>query len=185
MEHPMNFARREMVGKTTVGALFGILGSSLLGGVALPSRAWALDLASLDSAQAKTLMSLCQTIAPHDQLEPAAYALVVKHMDAEMSGNAALKTMVSEGIAGLNRNGEFSALDESRRVELARAIEGTAFFQTMRVTTLQQLYDTPFAFALFGYEGEVLSKGGYLHRGFNDLRWLPDPPASAASPVPA
>ena len=35
-----------------------------------------------------------------------------------------------------------------------------------------------------GYEGESFSKGGYLARGFNDLNWLPDPPASVQGPRP-
>jgi hypothetical protein len=54
----------------------------------------------------------------------------------------------------------------------------------MRVKTLQILYATPLAYAYFGYEGESFSKGGYLYRGFNDLRWLPDVPLADAGPVP-
>jgi hypothetical protein len=38
------------------------------------------------------------------------------------------------------------------------------------------------AFAHFGYPGPSWAKGGYINRGFNDLKWLPDPSASA-SPV--
>jgi hypothetical protein len=40
------------------------------------------------------------------------------------------------------------------------------------------------AFRLFGYEGEAFSKGGYLTRGFNDLRWLPEVPLADSGPVP-
>jgi len=25
---------------------------------------------------------------------------------------------------------------------------------------------------MFGYEGESASKGGYIHRGFDDIAWL-------------
>jgi len=46
------------------------------------------------------------------------------------------------------------------------------------------LYATPLAQALLGYEGEAFSKGGYLLRGFNDLRWLPEVPLADAGPVP-
>jgi hypothetical protein len=28
---------------------------------------------------------------------------------------------------------------------------------------------------LLGYEGPAYEKGGYLHRGFDDLDWLPTP----------
>ena len=46
------------------------------------------------------------------------------------------------------------------------------------------LFRSPLAFAYFGYEGEVFSKGGYLHRGFNDLKWLPEVPAADSGPIP-
>ena len=59
------------------------------------------------------------------------------------------------------------------------------FFQGLRTQTLRVLYSTPWAYAQFGYEGEAFSKGGYLFRGFNDLRWLPEVPESDSGPVPA
>ena len=50
-------------------------------------------------------------------------------------------------------------------------------------TAVVSLYDNDMAFAHFGYPGR---KGdpGYIHRGFNDLHWLPDPPDGASGPVP-
>ena len=40
------------------------------------------------------------------------------------------------------------------------------------------------AWAHFGYEGEAFSKGGYLLRGFNDLKWLPEVPSADSGPMP-
>jgi hypothetical protein len=54
----------------------------------------------------------------------------------------------------------------------------------MRQKTMQVLYATPLAYAYFGYEGEAFSKGGYLLRGFNDLRWLPEVPLEDGGPMP-
>lgn len=48
------------------------------------------------------------------------------------------------------------------------------------------LYNNELAFAHFGYEGNAFpfqKGGGYLLRGFNDLKWLPNPTAQA-SPAP-
>ena len=53
----------------------------------------------------------------------------------------------------------------------------------MRVKTLSTLYATEMAYRYFGYEGEAFSKGGYLFRGFNDLRWLPEVPLADSGPV--
>ena len=69
-------------------------------------------------------------------------------------------------------------------VAALKKIEPTAFFQQFRVKALSVLYSIPFAYAHFGYEGEAFSKGGYLTRGFNDLRWLPEVPPSDAGPLP-
>jgi hypothetical protein len=86
------------------------------------------------------------------------------------------------GVASLGA--EFAAAAEAVRVEKLRSIEPSAFFQSVRMKTLLVLYNNPIAFAHFGYEGEAFSKGGYLFRGFNDLKWLPDVPLEASGPMP-
>jgi hypothetical protein len=55
--------------------------------------------------------------------------------------------------------------------------------QRVRAQCITSLYNNDMAFAHFGYEGEAFSKGGYVHRGFNDLTWLPNPPTDASPPV--
>jgi hypothetical protein len=54
----------------------------------------------------------------------------------------------------------------------------------MRLKTLQVLYASSIAYAYFGYEGEAFSKGGYVERGFNTLRWLPEVPLEDSGPLP-
>ena len=54
----------------------------------------------------------------------------------------------------------------------------------MRLRTVQILYSSSLAYAYFGYEGEAFSKGGYLLRGFNDLRWLPEVPLEDSGTMP-
>ena len=34
------------------------------------------------------------------------------------------------------------------------------------------LYNQKEVWPIFGYEGEFLSKGGYIERGFDDIEWL-------------
>jgi len=65
-----------------------------------------------------------------------------------------------------------------------KRIESSEFFQAIRLKTLQVLYATPMAYAYFGYEGEAFSKGGYVLRGFSDLRWLPEVPLEDSGSVP-
>jgi hypothetical protein len=79
---------------------------------------------------------------------------------------------------------DFSKKSEDDRVAILKKAESSDFFQFVRVKTLQLLYTTPIAYAYFGYEGEAFSKGGYVLRGFNDLRWLPEVPAEDSGPLP-
>jgi hypothetical protein len=169
----------------TTGLLTGWVaaGSSLALIAPAPARAWAIDLAALTSAEGATLMAAARTIAPHDKLEDAAYALVVRAIDAEAAKDERIRKVVRAGAAGLGN--DFAKTDESARVAALKKIEASEFFQTVRLKTLQVLYATPMAYAYFGYEGEAFSRGGYLSRGFNDLRWLPEVPLEDSGPVPS
>jgi len=48
----------------------------------------------------------------------------------------------------------------------------TPFFQKLRSDFVLYLYSNPAIWPLFGYEGPSNDKGGYLHRGFNDIDWI-------------
>jgi hypothetical protein len=174
--------RRELL-KTTTGLLTGWVVAGTPLALIAPGRAWAVDLAALTSSEGAVLLSMARTIAPHDKLDDAAHALVIQAVDGDAAKDANLLKMIKEGVAALGAG--FAAGSESGRVEVLKKMESSPFFQTMRVKTLQLLYSSPIAYAYFGYEGEAFSKGGYLFRGFNDLRWLPEVPAEDSSPLPA
>jgi len=181
MDQLVSLNRRELL-KTTTGLLTGwvVAGSPLA--LIAPGRAWAVDLITLTSSEGATLMSLARTIAPHDQLDDAAYALVIQAIDSDAAKDAGTHKMIQEGLAGLKA--DFSARSETERVAAVKGIESSVFFQTIRLKTLQVLYSSPIAYAYFGYGGEAFSKGGYLFRGFNDLRWLPEVPLEDSGPLP-
>jgi hypothetical protein len=166
----------------TVGILTGViaLGSPLA--ALLPSRAWAVELRVLSSAEAAALLAMIRTIAPHDTLDDAAYALVVKAVDGDAAGSAEARADLKTGIASLG--GGFALESEDARAQHLKAIESGAFFQSVRIKTLMVLYSNPIAWTHFGYEGESFSKGGYLLRGFNDLKWLPDVPLADSGAMP-
>lgn len=173
--------RRDFL-KATTGVITGVLALGSPLALIAPSRAWAADLKTLTSAEGATLMAVARTIAPHDKLEDAAYAIVIQSIDADASRDELTRRMMQAGVVTLGAG--FATAPESVRVEALKKIEQTPFFQTMRVKTLSVLYATEMAYTYFGYEGEAFSKGGYLFRGFNDLRWLPDVPLADSGPVP-
>jgi hypothetical protein len=168
--------------QAVTGVLSGVLETASPLAALLPGRAWALELHALLSDQAAALLAVVRTIAPHDGLDPAAYALVVGALDADAATSADTHALVAAALAALGAS--FASLPEAARVEQLRAIESQAFFQSVRLKTLLVLYNNPIAWEHFGYESEAYSKGGYLLRGFNDLKWLPDVPLAASGPLP-
>jgi hypothetical protein len=130
-------------------------------------------------------MLLTRHIYPHDTLDDAVYALVVKDLDTAAAADPAVATLLGEGIDGLNKaaRGDWLATNAERQFALVEALAGSPFFEKVRGTAVVSLYNNELAFAHFGYEGSAFEKGGYLNRGFNDLTWLPSPPPDA-SPVP-
>jgi len=181
MDELITVNRRELL-STTTGLLTGLVFAGTPLALIAPARAWAVDLAALSSSEGATLMSLTRTIAPHDKLDDAAYALVVQAIDSDAAKDGGTSKMIQEGLAALGA--DFSTASETERVTAVKKIESSTFFQMTRLKTLQVLYSSPIAFAYFGYEGEAFSKGGYLLRGFNDLRWLPEVPAEDSGPLP-
>ncbi len=170
--------RRQFLGAT--GVLTGMLAAGSPLALLAPSRAWALELRSLGSEEGAALLAMARTIAPHDKLDDAAYAFVVRALDTA-AADAATAALLRDGLAKLGAG--FAAAPESTRVAALQALAATPFFKTVRATTLTSLYASPLAYAHFGYEGEAFSKGGYLTRGFNDLRWLPEVPLADSGPV--
>ncbi len=172
--------RRDFLGAS--GVLTGLIAAGSPLALLVPSRSWALDLKVLSSPEGATLMAVARTIAPHDKLDDAAYALVIQSIDADAAKDAQGLRVLRDGIRQLGP--AFASAAEPVRVQSLKAIESSIFFQTLRVKTLGTLYATPLAYAYFGYEGEAFSKGGYLLRGFNDLRWLPEVPLQDSGPMP-
>ena len=163
------------------GVLTGLLAAGGTLSLIAPGRAWALDLKALTTDQGALLMKLSRTIAPHDKLEDAAYALVIKAIDDAAAADAHVRASITAGLQQLGK--DFASRSQLEREKVLKGIESSEFFKLTRAKTLATLYSSSLAYAYFGYEGEAFSKGGYLQRGFNDLRWLPEVPLADSGPV--
>lgn len=167
----------------------GVLISTLAAGSVLaslaPSPVWAVELKTLSKADGEALMKMGRVLFPHRKLPDAVYALLAKDLDVKASGDAATAALLRDGIAGLNKaaGGSFVKANEKKRRELVAALEGQPFFASVRGQCITSLYDNDMAYKVFGYPGSAWEKGGYITRGFQDLKWLPAPPADA-SPKP-
>ena len=175
--------RRELLRGS--GVLMGTLAAGSALALLAPSRVWAVELKTLSQAEGEALLKMGRTLYPHKKLPDAVYALLAKDLDAAASGDAKLAQQLREGIAGLNQaaGGNFAKASDAKRLAAVKAIEGSPFFATVRGKCITSLYDNDMAYKVFGYPGSAWEKGGYITRGFQDLKWLPEPSLSA-SPKP-
>ncbi len=172
--------RREFLSGT--GILFGSIAMGSTLAALAPSPAWALELKTLSTAEGTTLMKMGRVLYPHAKLPDAVYALLAKDLDA---GDAKTVAMLKDGITSLNKaaKGNFDNANDAAKLVAVKSIEGTPFFNAVRGKCITSLYDNDMAYAAFGYPGSSWDKGGYITRGFQDLKWLPEP-SKEASPEP-
>ena len=172
--------RRSFLASSSVlaGSLWASSGALL---ALAPSAAWALPLKVLDERAARVLLGVTRQIFPHPQLDDAVYAFVVRDLDGA-AADSAVKALISAGIKQLDddAHGDWLKLADGARLAAVTKLAHQPFFDKIRSTAVVSLYNNELAFAHFGYQGDSFSKGGYLERGFNDLTWLPAPPAEAS-----
>jgi hypothetical protein len=162
------------------GAAAAPAATLLAGGVALDATsAWA-QAENLSPHALATLTLMARDTYPHDQIGDAYYRKAVAHWDDASATTAAQRSVISDGVAMLDSeaNARFGSnyLDipaESDRVTVLQAIEPSAFFKAVRADLVVSFYNQKPLWAKFGYEGASAQYGGYLHRGFNDIDWLP------------
>lgn len=173
-------ARREFLKGS--GVLMGTLVTGSLLASLAPSPVWAVELKVLSKAEGEVLMAMGRVLYPHDKLPDAVYALLAKDLDAKAAGDASAAKMLKDGIAALNKaaNGNFTKAGKAKKLQVVKAMEGQPFFGTVRGQCVTSLYDNDMAYATFGYPGSAWEKGGYITRGFQDLKWLPAPTAQAS-----
>ena len=176
-------ARREFLKGS--GILMGTIATGSVLASLAPSPVWAVELKTLGKDEGQTLMAMGRTLYPHKKLPDAVYALLAKDLDAKASGDAAAATQIRDGIAALDKaaGGSFVKAAPARKLSIVKAIEGTPFFNTVRGQCVTSLYDNDMAYAVFGYPGSAWEIGGYITRGFQDLKWL-SAPSKEASPPP-
>ncbi|MCY1170417.1 hypothetical protein D9M73_104870 [compost metagenome] len=167
--------RRSFLGSSAgAAALAGVVGAFSDGG------AFAATLKSVKPAAATILLKVARDLYPHDRLPDAYYETAVTTIDTGVAADNATKTLLSDGVtildaAAVRLKGrayvQISA--EADRIAVLQSIEDTPFFKKLRSEMITALYNQPEVWTKLGYEGPSAELGGYIHRGFNDIDWLP------------
>jgi hypothetical protein len=140
------------------------------------SEAWALDVKGLKPETMKTLILVARDIYPHDKVPDRYYAIAMKSYDEKAAGNPQVKADLEAFVAALDaaagEEGYVGRPWEIDRVAILKNMSADPMFETIRSGLVASLYNQKEIWPIFGYEGESFSKGGYIHRGFNDITWL-------------
>lgn len=154
-----------------------VLGASTL--LTSSTEAFAQSFTVLGPDAGKVLLVMARDIFPHDKLGDKYYMHAVEPYDASASKDPALRKLLMDGVASLNAASKKMAGKnytdiplEANRVAVLKSIEKTPFFQKIKGDLVTGIYNNKEIFPLLGYEGSSWEKGGYLHRGFNDIDWL-------------
>jgi hypothetical protein len=125
----------------------------------------------------RVLVRLLRVAYPHERFPDGPYERTAAAIEDAARANDADDRALTQGLAGLDRaaGGDFLTLDDAAAEVLLRDRADDFFFRRIRSTAVVALYDDPEVWKLLGYEGSSFDQGGYLHRGFDDLDWLPSP----------
>lgn len=178
LDKRMRLSRRRFL-QTGAVAAAGTMAAS--GGILVvdPNGAWAMSVRHLKPGTMATLVRMVRDIYPHDHIGDGFYAKAVEPYDAKAGEDAALRTLIEDGVAALDAMAKedhgrlYTEINaEEARVALLQRIADTPFFQRIRSDLVTGLYNQPEIWAKFGYEGPSAQFGGYINRGFNDLDWI-------------
>ena len=167
-----NISRRQFL-QTSGFAVAGGTGLLLLD----PARVWALAKGALDEHTTKTLVAMCRQLYPHIVINDAQYGKAVEGFAKKASKDKAFAQLLKDGVASLDTaaKGKWVEAKDDDKLQALKNIETSPFFQTIRGTLVGAAgpYNLPEVWKQFGYEGSSWQLGGYLARGFNDIKWLP------------
>jgi hypothetical protein len=128
------------------------------------------------------LFRVLRVAYPHDRFPDAPYERTAKQVEEAAAASDESLDALAAGLDALDSShgGDFLAADEEAATAALQAVDREPFFRQIHSTTVVALYDDREVWELLGYEGPAYDKGGYVHRGFDDLDWLPDPRVAEA-----
>ena len=135
------------------------------------------ETAELGPDVRRNLVRLLRAAYPHPRFPDGPYERTADTILAQSDASLWHRLVLTQGLSTLDvkAGGSFADLDDQAALALLHEVEDAEFFRFVRGVTVVTLYDDHEVHELLGYEGPSFEKGGYLHRGFDDVDWLPNP----------
>lgn len=134
--------------------------------------------ATISPAARRTLVRLLRVAYPHSSFPDGPYERTADAVLSKVDGSVFQGLALAHGLTSLDgaaAGGSFVELDDASAYALLRQVESADFFKLIRSVAVVSLYNDQETWSILGYEGSSYEHGGYLHRGFDDLDWLPTP----------
>ncbi|MDO9590999.1 MAG: hypothetical protein Q7J04_07650 [Microcella sp.] len=119
------------------------------------------------------LVSVVRAMYPHPGVPDGPYERVVGLLLDEATHAPPLALAVRSVLMSVS-----TSKASPGELELTAALEviaATDSFEAVRSRVCHHLYADREVWVLMGYPGASFADGGYIHRGFDDLSWLPEP----------
>jgi hypothetical protein len=137
---------------------------------------------SIDGESRRNLVRLLRAAYPHPRFPDGPYERTADAVIGQVDGSLWQRLALTQGLATLdaraatvNGGSGFADLSDDAALGLLQEIGDAEFFAFIRSVAVVTLYDDAEVHQLLGYGGPSFEQGGYVHRGFDDLDWLPTP----------
>jgi len=163
---------RRQFSKSLGGLSLGLCAAPLLGPLKL--QAASPVIGKLTDAEQKALTQYAYLLLPLLEEGNALYTKVAEVLTQRAKQDNRVAAMLSAGVQALNQqNTAWLELPNDKQRTMIRKQTNTPFFQLLHWTTTETVLGAPNVWKQLGYQGSSIEYGGYLHRGFNDIDWLP------------
>jgi hypothetical protein len=131
----------------------------------------------ISPAAYRNLVALLRAAYPHSRFPDGPYERTADEVVRQVGESLWHRLVLVQGLESLDAaaGGGFAELDPGSAYKILLDMEDAEFFRFIRGVAVVSLYDDHEVWELLGYEGPSFDKGGYLHRGFDDLDWLATP----------
>ena len=120
----------------------------------------------------KLLTKLARLLYPHNAVDDTAYDEIA---DLVAADEGLVGAIASARIAlDSARTIDWLSLPNGEQIAMLREQQAESWFTALNTTIRTHTYNHPAVWEVIGYEGPSAHLGGYIHRGFDDIDWLPE-----------
>jgi hypothetical protein len=136
------------------------------------SAAWAGSTSDSDGL----LAHMARHLFPHDGISDNVYAEVMSGVITATANDPSMTGILQTAETAFNskRGKPWMRLDENEQVTVMQELQNEAFFTAVLATVRAHFYYHPAVWKHLDYPGSSREYGGYIHRGFDDIDWLPE-----------